>query len=102
MVLVCSAVSRTTEIPLSFLDARNAPGMDMVVDYSGIVLKTPQASKVMIIRVIVSGCILSVGRTSFKLFLICRHLDIYIIWFGVANLAVVRQMSMHYITIDCF
>ena len=58
---VCSAVSRITEIPLSFLDARNAPGMDVVVDYNSIVLKTPQSTKVMIIRVIVSGCILSVG-----------------------------------------
>lgn len=48
-------------MPFAFLDARNAPGIDMVVDFASIMMKSSHSSKRILIRVIVSGCILSVG-----------------------------------------
>lgn len=55
-----SAVYRVTEIPLSFLNVDTTPGVDFVVDYSGIVITGEGIVLSILNRIIISGGILSV------------------------------------------
>ena len=52
---------RVTEVPLSFLNLDNTPGLDFVVDYSGIMIAEEGTILWILNRIIISGGILSVG-----------------------------------------
>lgn len=55
------AVSRVTEIPLSFLNKEETPGFDMAFDFTGIVAVEKGSRWGLLNRLVVSGSILSVS-----------------------------------------
>lgn len=59
--LMDRAVSRVTEIPLSFLNKEETPGFDMAFEFAGIVADEKGSRWGLLNRLVVSGSILSVS-----------------------------------------
>ena len=55
------AVSRVTEIPLSFLNKEETPGFDRAIDFAGIVAVEKGSRWGLLNRLVMSGSILSVS-----------------------------------------